>query len=121
MNKLKENLSIFLGLFTSSATLLCCALPAVFVFLGAGSVFASLTSSIPALIWLSERKTTLFFIAGFFISLAYFFEYKNKKIYCSPGELNCEPIKKWSKYILRISIFIYFIGFFFAYLLPFFF
>ena len=42
-----------LSLFTSLGTLLCCALPSLFVAIGAGAVLAGLISNMPFLIVLS--------------------------------------------------------------------
>ena len=47
---LNEKAANFFALFASSSTLVCCALPAIFVALGAGASFASLVSSFPFLI-----------------------------------------------------------------------
>jgi hypothetical protein len=52
------------ALIASSATLVCCVLPAVMVALGAGAVLAGLVSAVPQLVWLSERKSLVFAIAG---------------------------------------------------------
>ena len=64
----------FLSLFASSSTLICCALPAIFVAIGAGASFASLITVFPFLIVLSQYKIyiTLFalvmiLIAGYVI------------------------------------------------------
>ena len=119
MKKIIDNISLFLSLFTSSTTLLCCALPSLFVLLGAGSVFASLTSFIPQLIWIAEQKIYLFILAGFFLAVTAYFEYRNNKITCIPDQSQeCEPIRDWSKVILRISILLYLVGLFFAFILP---
>ena len=45
-----------LSLFSSLGTLVCCALPSLFVVLGAGAVLAGLVSSLPLLIILSKYK-----------------------------------------------------------------
>jgi hypothetical protein len=52
------------ALFASSATLVCCVLPAVMVSLGAGAVLVSLISAVPQLVWLSEHKVLVFGVAG---------------------------------------------------------
>lgn len=52
------------ALLASTATLVCCVLPAVFVSLGAGAVVVGLVSAIPQLVWLSEHKALVFGIAG---------------------------------------------------------
>jgi hypothetical protein len=48
------------ALFASSATLVCCVLPAVMVSLGAGAALVGLVSVVPQLIWLSEHKVAVF-------------------------------------------------------------
>ena len=52
------------ALLASSATLVCCVLPAVMVSLGAGAVLVGLVSAVPQLIWLSEHKLLVFVVAG---------------------------------------------------------
>ena len=52
------------ALLASSATLVCCVLPAVFVALGAGAALVGLVTAVPQLIWLSEHKPLVFGIAG---------------------------------------------------------
>ena len=65
MNRLDPALSRNVGLaagalLASSATLVCCVLPAVFVALGAGAALAGLVTAVPQLIWLSEHKLLVF-------------------------------------------------------------
>ena len=43
-------------LFASSSTLICCALPALFVSIGAGATLASMVNIFPQLIIISEYK-----------------------------------------------------------------
>jgi hypothetical protein len=52
------------ALLASSATLVCCVLPAVLVSLGAGAVLVGLVSAVPQVIWLSEHKALVFGVAG---------------------------------------------------------
>lgn len=52
------------ALLASSATLVCCVLPAVMVSLGAGAVLVGLISAVPQLIWLSEHKLLVFAVAA---------------------------------------------------------
>jgi hypothetical protein len=52
------------ALLASSATLVCCVLPAVMVSLGAGAVLVGLISAVPQLVWLSEHKAVVFGTAG---------------------------------------------------------
>lgn len=53
-----------LSLLFCSGTLVCCALPAALVLLGAGSVLATLLSWLPGLVLLSEQKSLVFTLAG---------------------------------------------------------
>jgi hypothetical protein len=53
-----------LSLLASTSTLICCALPALLVALGAGSVLAGLVSFAPRLVWLSEHKGLVFGLAA---------------------------------------------------------
>ena len=50
-------------LFASSGTLVCCALPALLVALGAGAALSSLVSAVPQLVWMSENKEALFVLS----------------------------------------------------------
>ena len=122
MNVIFKNISLFLSLFTSSSTLVCCALPALFVGLGAGAVFAGLTSSIPQLIWVAEHKVSVFIVAGCLLSLSGYLEYLNKQVTCDINNQEaCIQTRSWSKKIWIISLIFYFIGLFFAFILPLFF
>jgi len=53
-----------------SSTLVCCALPAFLVLLGAGSVMATLLSWFPAMAVLSQHKALVFGLAAATLSLA---------------------------------------------------
>lgn len=59
-----------LSLLFTSGTLVCCVLPATLVLLGAGTVMASLVSTVPALVLLSEHKLLVFGLAGAGLLLA---------------------------------------------------
>ena len=54
----------FLTLFTSTGTLLCCALPALLVALGAGAALSTLVAVVPGLVWVSEYKEVVFGVAA---------------------------------------------------------
>jgi hypothetical protein len=57
----KESIGVAVAaLAASSATLVCCVLPAVLVSLGAGAAVVGLITSFPQLIWLSEHKAAVF-------------------------------------------------------------
>ena len=52
--------SAWASLLASGSTLICCALPALLVTLGAGATLSSLVAAFPALVWLSEHKGLVF-------------------------------------------------------------
>jgi hypothetical protein len=53
-----------LSLFTSSGTLVCYALPALLVAIGAGAALSLLVSVFAQVVWLSEHKVGLFVFAA---------------------------------------------------------
>lgn len=53
-----------LTLFTSSGTLICCALPITLVTLGFGPVVAGLTGAFPGLVVLSQHKVWVFAVSA---------------------------------------------------------
>jgi hypothetical protein len=54
--------------FASSATLVCCVLPAALVAVGAA--LAALVTAIPQLVWLSEHKSLVFGVAGSLLAIS---------------------------------------------------
>ena len=118
MNKVKDITLNIATLFTSLSTLLCCALPALLISLGMGAVMAGLISNIPQLIWLSNHKAELFIIAAIMLIISGYFTYKkNQSCPIAPNKAKaCKNLQKFNKIIFWISIILYIIGFFFAYL-----
>jgi hypothetical protein len=108
-----------LALFTSVSTLVCCALPALFVTLGMGAVTAGLVSAVPQIVFLSEHKSVIFTVAGLMLVIALYAVRRSRNDPCpiDPVEAQaCKRVRKLSKWILFISIFAYVVGFFFAFL-----
>ena len=65
MDPLRRNVGVATGsLLASSATLVCCVLPAVMVSLGAGAAVVGLVTAVPQLVWLSEHKVGVFLVAA---------------------------------------------------------
>lgn len=113
-----------ISLFTSLGTLLCCALPALFVALGAGAVLAGLLSNLPFLIIISRYKDILFLISGLLIIFSGLLIWKGRNAPCPADPLKakaCNLLRKISIFIYFFSMLIYLIGFFFAYLIIYFF
>jgi hypothetical protein len=111
----------FLSLFTSVGTLLCCALPALFVVLGFGAAFAGLVGAVPQLVWLSENKLWLFGIGGLLLLVGGILQWRARMIACpvdsTLGEA-CATTRDWSKITYFLSLALYFAGGFFAFVLP---
>lgn len=95
------------------STLICCALPALFVVLGAGATFASLITSFPQLIWISERKVYFLVFGGVMLALAGFLQW-NARVKSCPVDFNfgaaCSATRDWSKIVYFVSLFIYLVG-----------
>ena len=109
-----------LSLFTSLGTLFCCALPALFVVLGAGAALAGLLSNAPFLIVLSKYKILLFFISGLLIILSGYFMWLSRNAPCPAEPLKarvCKRLRIASLVIYFFSVTIYAIGFFFAFII----
>ncbi len=122
MNKLKEIFLPFFTLFSSFSTLLCCALPALLISLGMGAAMISLTSNFPALIWLSKHKLELFIFAGILLAISGYFTFKKGQSCPADPKLAkaCTKLKRINKIIFLVSVILYLIGFFFAYIINYF-
>lgn len=118
---MKEKLAVWLSLFTSSGTLVCCALPALLVALGAGAALSSLVSAVPALVALSEYKETVFGFAGVILALGGWLQWRSRFAPCPLDPLlaqACTRTRQQSRWLYGISLSIYAVGGFFAFVLP---
>lgn len=109
-----------LSLFTSLGTLFCCALPALFVVLGAGAALAGLLSNAPFLIVLSKYKILLFLISGSLMTLSGYLIWRGRNAPCPADPLKaraCKRLRIASLVIYFFSVTIYAIGFFFAFII----
>lgn len=117
----KQNLMHTLTLFSSMSTLVCCALPALFVALGAGAALAGIVSNVPQLVWLSEHKLELFMFAGFMLTFSGILRYRSRNAPCptDPAQaMLCGRLRKTGGYIYFSSLALYVIGAFFAFIAP---
>lgn len=115
----RENIAGFAALFTSLGTLVCCALPALFVALGAGAALAGILAAFPQLIWLSAHKGPVFALAGAAILASGFWQWKNRHAACpaDPAAARaCLRSRRASGVIFWMSVIIYVTGFFFAFI-----
>lgn len=111
----------WLTIFTSASTLLCCALPALLVALGAGAALASLVGMFPQIVWVSENTTLVFTGAGMMLALAGYLQYRARFLPC-PADAAlaaaCARQRRVSNVIYFVSLAIYVIGVSFAVLAP---
>jgi hypothetical protein len=111
----------WLSIFTSASTLVCCALPALLVTLGAGATLASLVGMFPQLVWLSENKALVFGVAGVMLAVAGYFQWRARFAPC-PADAAlaaaCTRQRRVSKAIYAVSVVLYLIGGFFAFVAP---
>jgi len=120
LNKIR-NVSI-LSLFTSTGTILCCALPALLVTLGAGAALSSLISNFPQIVWISKYKSYVFLAAFVLIAIAGFLQWQARKLPCPSDILlakKCMQARTVSLWIYFFSLALLLIGFAFAYIIPF--
>lgn len=120
---MKESASSFLSLFTSVGTLICCALPALFVSLGMGFAVVALVSNVPWLVALSRHKEWVFAASGTLMALSFFLTYGLPRLRRQPDACEasdgsgCKVAGRFTRTTLWISLIIYLFGFFAAYLL----
>lgn len=111
----------FLSLFTSTGTLICCALPALLVALGAGAALSTLVTAIPGLVWISEYKEAVFVAAGVMLAISGWLQWQSRFAPCplDPALRNaCLRTRKTSARVYLASMLIYAVGGFFAFILP---
>ena len=114
-----QNNFMWLTLASSGSTLVCCALPALLVSLGAGAAVASLVSTFPFLIWMSQHKTALFVASGLMMLAAWWWRRQPAACPLEPELARaCARYKRISDWVFRFSVAVYAVGVFFAYILP---
>ena len=109
----------WLTLFTTSGTLLCCALPILLVSLGLGSVVASMNYNIPGMFWLAQHKYWTIALSACMLAFLAWMIWRPTQSCPTDPELAryCETSKKWNKRIFWLSVIIWSTGFFFSTLL----
>src|SRR5262245_38057820 len=96
-----------LSLFGATGTLVCCALPALFVSLGAGAALAGLVSSAPWLVGLSRYKAITFGLAGLLLVVAGAAQWRARYAPCpaDPAQAQaCRRLRRGSAWIYAISL-----------------
>lgn len=124
-NGVSETKTTFLGsllsLFASSSTLICCAIPALLVSLGAGAALASLVAVFPQIVWISEHKEIIFSIAALLMIITGVIQWRNQHAPC-PIDIKlrnaCLKTRKMSLRIYLFSLGLLLIGAWFAFVQP---
>lgn len=114
-----STLPAFLSLFTSTGTLICCALPALLVSLGAGAVMAGLIEAVPQITWLGKNKALVFSIAGVLLAISGAWQWYARSLPCPADRAQaeaCARARRMSWIVWGLSVAVYATGFFFAFL-----
>jgi hypothetical protein len=110
-----------LALLASSATLVCCVLPAMLVSLGAGAVVVSLVTAIPQLVWLSEHKGIVFGTAAALLAASGWLLWNARRLPC-PADPQaariCARLRSVSHWLYGIAAAALALGAVFAFVLP---
>ncbi len=124
MNKplIAPSASLAIGaLLASSATLVCCVLPAVLVALGAGAALAGLVTTFPQLIYLSEHKAWVFGVAGILLSVSGLNLWIGRRAPCPSDPAlarSCQRLRRLSTRIYLSATLSFALGAVFAFVLP---
>lgn len=113
----EKGVTIF-TLFTTTGTLICCALPIIFVTLGMGATVVAMTSTFPFLITLSQYKIWVFVFSALMLLFSGWLMFRPGRYCPTDEELGkaCSNAHQWNKRIYWFSVVIWFIGFVAAYL-----
>lgn len=110
-----------LSLFTSGSTLICCALPATLVTIGSAATLVSLVAHFPQLIWISEHKPLVFGLAAAMLAIAGYFQWQARNAPC-PADPQlaavCTHARKTALRVYWLSLAIFMVGVFFAFVAP---
>lgn len=108
----------FFTFLTSSATLLCCTLPAFIALIAGGASVVALFSTFPFLITISQYKLWIFLAAGLMLTLNGYLLYRPEKACPIDSKDYCEPVTKGAKIIFWVSVGLVVTGLLFAYVIP---
>ena len=110
-----------ISLFASSSTLICCAIPALLVSLGAGGTLASLVAVFPKIVWISEHKEAIFLLSASLMFIGGLLQWRNRSAPCpiDPKQRDaCLKTRKISQRIYLVSLGLLIIGGWFAFIQP---
>ena len=111
----------FGALVASSATLVCCVLPAVLVSLGAGATVAALVTAVPQLVWLSEHKVLVFGSAAALLGASGVMLWHARRLPCPVDPRlarGCLRLRRVSHVLYAVALGSFLLGATFAFVLP---
>lgn len=109
------------SLFATSSTLVCCAIPALLVAMGAGAALSSLVAVFPQVVWLSEHKEAVFALAGVMMAGSGVLQWRNRHAPCPTDPAlrdACMRTRKVSWKVYLLSVAFYLMGGWFACIQP---
>ena len=110
-----------ISLVVSSSTLICCALPAIFVAIGAGATLATFTSNVPQPIIISQYKLLISIVTLVILLIAGILIRKSDSMPCPVDpdlRTICLKTRKNSKTLYYVSVIIFASASIFTYLVP---
>jgi len=121
-NPHRRNVGVAFGsLLASSATLVCCVLPAVLVSLGAGAALVGLVSAFPQLVWLSEHKSWVFGLAGVLLVASGAMLWHARRLPCPADPAaarSCTRVRRISAVLYGVAVGSFLLGGVFAFVFP---
>lgn len=116
--EIQEKSFTWLALFASTGTLICCALPIVFVSLSLGATVAAISSSVPFLVALSLHKGWVFLVSAMLLASSGWLLFRAGRACPADPQLAvlCDRALLWNRQIFRAAVAIWSVGFFAAYL-----
>lgn len=106
-------------------TLVCCALPSLFVLLGFGATVASLLAAAPWLVTLSRHKAAIFAVSALLVAGNYYYVYRivprvliERGTCAADDPAACARVTLVSRVLLWCSIVLIGVGVTVAYVLP---
>ena len=115
---LREAGAPVLALFASISTLVCCALPALLVTIGAGAVMAGLVANVPGLVAFTAWKGPLFAVSGALLLGAFAMRWFTRNAPCPADPKQaaaCARMRRWGGIVLVAEAIVWETGFFFAF------
>jgi hypothetical protein len=111
----------WVSLLASGSTLVCCALPALLVTLGAGAALSTLVAAVPQIVWISEHKELVFGTAVVLMAAGGWVQWANRSAPCpiDPKLRDaCLRTRRFSARLYLFSLLLLVVGGWFAFVQP---